>query len=116
MASVMKLDGVQIKKPTEFEIERFNLTKSGRVASGKMKIELIAKKRKFYFSYEVISSTDLIPIINIVDGTKMFFPIEYEENNIIKTATVYAGALKTPKLREGSKWYWRNVTFDLIEQ
>lgn len=116
MASIITIDGVQIKKPTDFSIEKYKLTKSGRLASGKMTMDIIAKKHKFAFSYDVLSSTQLDLIASVVDGDKAFFELVYEENNVVKTATVYAGALKAKKFREGSIWYWKNITFDLIEQ
>lgn len=116
MASIITIDGVQIKTPSEFSVEKYKLTKSGRVASGLMKMDIIAKKRKFLFSYDIIDSVELEKITAVVDGDKAFFPIVYTENGTQKTATVYSGAIKAKKHREGSKWYWTNVTFDLIEQ
>lgn len=112
----MKIGGVEIKHPTTFSIERFNLTKSGRVASGKMAMEIVAKKRKYYFTYSVLSTSQLAAIRGIVDGNAPFFLFEYEEDGTPTTATVYAGAIKAEKFREGSVWYWKNVSFDLIEQ
>lgn len=116
-----KIDGVTIKNPGSFKIERFNLTKSGRVASGAMTMELVAKKRKFYFTYEVISGRDLQKLLNLIDTDKMFFLLEYVENGISKSATVYTGAIPSEYFRRGSNtssndWYYKNVTFDLIER
>ncbi|MMZ45711.1 hypothetical protein D3C75_232990 [compost metagenome] len=116
--SELWIDGVKIKHPGEgnFGQESYNLTKSGRVASGKMTIDLVAKKRKFTFRYEVISSIDLKVILNLIDGNKMFFKLTYIEDNVTRDCTVYAGAIKKQLKRTGSVWYYVDVTFDLIEQ
>lgn len=116
VAFALYLDGKRIKTPQEFSISKFNLTKSGRVASGKMTMELIAKKRKFFFTYEVLSGKDLDTILSVIDSNKMFFKIQYTENNVIKNATVYVGEISQEKFRTHMGWYWKNVTFNLIEQ
>ncbi|MNO85025.1 hypothetical protein D3C76_763840 [compost metagenome] len=112
------INDVEIKHPglQNFGLESYNLTKSGRVASGKMVIELIAKKRKFTFRYEVLSDIELRKIKNLIDGTAMFFTLKYTEDNVIKSAVVYAGALKWTPIRTGNVWYYKDVAFDLIEQ
>lgn len=116
MSGVYKIDGVQIKAPSTFKIERFNLTKSGRVASGKMTMELVAKKRKFYLTYEVISGPMKKQILDLIDSDKMFFTFEYPEDGEQKTATVYAGAIPSERFRTDGVWYWKGFRFDLIEQ
>lgn len=111
-----KLNGVIIKSPADFRIERYNITKAGRVASGDMKMELIAKKRKFLFSYAVLSGKEFQKILEQIDGEQMFFDLEYVENGEIKTAKVYVGAITQRKFRTDGVWYWKDVSFDLIEQ
>lgn len=117
---VIKINGTPIKQPSDFKIERYNLTKSGRVASGAMTMELVAKKRKFFFTYQVISGKDFQDILNLIDGEEMFFDFEYEENGVIKTAVCYVGAIPSTKFRvqKGTinDWYWKDVNFDIIEQ
>jgi hypothetical protein len=113
---IIKLNGTTIKNPLDFSTSRYNLTKSGRVASGKMTMELIAKKRKFFFTYEVLSGADLDLILGIIDTDAMFFDITYVENNVTKSAKVYVGEIKYDKFRTDKGWYWKNVTFNLIEQ
>lgn len=117
MAMLLKLGGKTIKRPSGFDIEKYNLTKSGRVASGKMVMELIAKKRKFLFSYEVISGVSLETLLSVIDTDAMFFKLEYTENSDdVKEAMVYVGSIKAKNFRTDGIWYWKNVTFDLIEQ
>lgn len=116
MAQLLTLNGTTIKKPNNFGIEKYNLTKAGRTADGTMHLELIAKKRKFTLSYEVLRGTELEVILGIIDGTSVFFTLTYVENNVTKTATVYSGAIKSTQFRTDGPWYWKDVTFDLIEQ
>lgn len=112
------INDTPIKHPglQNFGVESYNLTKSGRVASGKMVIELIAKKRKFTFRYEVLSHIELRTLTNLIDGTAMFFTLKYVEDNVTKSAVVYAGAVKKTPIRTGNVWYYKDVSFDLIEQ
>ena len=117
MQSVIKINGVSIKRPSEFKIERYDVTNMERIANGDMVGDLIAKKRKFYFTYEAISSTDLNVILDIIWETRsIFFTLEYVENNVVKTATVYKGSIPSELHRTGSVWVWKNVTFNLIER
>ncbi len=116
MAGPFKIDGTDIKRPTKFHIEKYNITKAGRVADGTMKLDLVAKKRKFLFRYEVISGTALNTILGLIDTSAMFFTLTYDENGATKTATCYAGHIPAELFRTDGVWYWRNVNFDLIEQ
>ncbi len=120
MALLLKLGGVTITKPVEFVIERYDITDSGRVASGLMTMDLIDKKRKFLFRYPVIEGDDMDEILAEIDSTNMFFPIQYSENNVVKDATVYSGR-KPSKLHSSdeagkAQWKWVDFNFDLIEQ
>jgi len=113
---LIKFNNDIIKEPKEFQPEWYKLTKSGRLASGRMVMDIIAKKRKFPFRYDVLNGSELDLILSYVNGDFSFFELTYEINGRIETCTVYAGALKAKKLRKGSIWYWTNVSFDLIEQ
>lgn len=118
MRSDYKLNGVAIKCPSSFKIERYNITKSNRLASGKMSMELIAKKRKFYFAYDAIDATELNVILDIIWETNaVFYTFTYVENNVTKSAVVYTGSIPNELYRtDDGDWVWKNLTFDLIEQ
>jgi len=111
-----KLNGTVIRNPTSFETELYKLTKAGRLASGKMVMDVIAKKRKFNLTYDVLSGPDLDTITSILFNDSAFYEFEYVENGEVKTATVYVGAIKYNRFRSDGKWYWKNVEFALIEQ
>ena len=113
----MKLNDIEIKNPTRLSIERYNLTEAGRLANGLMVMDFIAKKRRFNLQYEVISAKDMNTILDILDTEEMFHTLEYVENDVTKTATVYVGAIPSDKFRsETGSWYWRNMNFALIER
>jgi hypothetical protein len=114
-----QINGSNIKNPSEFKIERYNITNMERLADAKMVGDLIAKKRKFYFTYEAISGYDLDIILELIwETNELFFPLTYVENGVSKTATVYVGSIPTELHKAGrtTNWVWRNVTFNLIEQ
>jgi hypothetical protein len=114
-----QINGTSIKNPTEFKIERYNVTNLERLADAKMVGDLIAKKRKFYFTYKAISGHDLDAILGLIWETNaLFYELTYVENGQAKQATVYVGAIPTELHRAGrtTNWVWRNVTFNLIEQ
>ena len=112
------LDGQTIKNPSKFKIDRFKITQSSRVASGDMMMELVAKKRKFQFTYEAITSSDLNKILDIIwESNDVFFQLSYIENNQQKTAKVYVGNIPSDLYRaDEGEWVWTNVSFSLIEQ
>lgn len=117
MKAGYKINGTPIKCPSSFKIERYNVTNMERLANAEMCGDLIAKKRKFYFTYDAIQSTELNNILNIIWETDdIFFNLSYVENNEEKTARVYSGSIPSDLYRTGSKWVWKNVTFDLIEK
>jgi len=113
---IKTVNGITIKQPTTLGFEFYNLTKSGRVASGKMTGEIIAQKRKFTLAYDVLSGPQFEDIMTACGSTKMFLPLVYIDNGVEKTAIVYSGAIKRRRFRTDGIWYWSNVTFDLIEQ
>lgn len=113
------INGRGIKNPSSFKIERYKVTNMERLADAKMVGDLIAKKLKFYFTYEAISAEDLDVILEAIWETDgLFFPFEYVENGVSKSATVYTGSIPTDLHKAGKtpNWVWKNVTFNLIEQ
>lgn len=112
-----KLAGRSIKSPSHFKIERYNVTTLQRLANAEMCGDLIAKKRKFYFTYDAITAKDLNTILDIIwETNELFFTLSYVENGQTKTAKVYTGSIPTELYRTGDNWVWKGVTFDLIEK
>lgn len=114
---MFKINGVRFKNPSGFRIERYNVTESERLANGDMSMELIAKKRKFQFSYAAITATDFDNILDLIwEPSDVFFTLTYEEHGIEKTATVYPGAIPSDLYKANAEWVWQNVQFSLIEK
>lgn len=114
---VITVNGYTLPTPSKFAIERYNLTKSGRVISGNMTMELIAKKRKFVFEYKAISGVDMQAILDVLDTNDMFMSMTYKDaNGVAKSATVYVGALPSTQFRTDGTWTWTDFNFSLIEQ
>lgn len=117
MKSLFKLDGVVIKRPSSFKTEFYNITKSNRLANGDMSMELIAQKRKFYFTYNAIDSKEADKILKILwYSKKVFFTLTYIEDNVERSAVVYVGSMPKELYRTGGIWTWTNFTFNLIER
>lgn len=116
--SNFKINDVPIKNPSGFKIERYNVTTMERLGDASMAGDLVAKKRKFYFTYKAICALDLNVILNAIWETdELFYTLSYKENNIEKTAVVYSGAIPTELQNAAtSNWVWQNVSFDLIQQ
>lgn len=118
MSMNIKINGVRIKQPKNPKYSTYNLTKAGRVASGKMMMDLVAKKQKLFFEYEILGGADLQQILNLIDGENMFFLVEFDDFDGPKSFTGYVGEIDRTIQRSNtnSGWYWTNVGFNLIEQ
>lgn len=110
------LDGNIIRNPDSFVAGWFKLSDAGRTADGTMNMDIIALKRTFAFSYDVMSGTELDTILELLYSFDAFFTLEYDFNGEMKTATVYVGAISARKFRTGSLWYWKDISFQLIER
>lgn len=118
-SNTMRINSTNIKKPSTFKIERYNVTNLERNASGLMCGDLLAKKRKFYFTYDAITARDLDTILNVLWETDdIFYTLTYDENNVQKSATVYAGSIPSELYHAGphEEWVWKGVSFNLIER
>lgn len=114
------VNGVEIKKPSTFKVERYNVTTMNRLSNADMVGDLIAKKLKFYFTYEALSAEELDTILDAIWNTNsLFYTLEYPYQGQQKFATVYSGSIPS-ELHRGhmaaSTWIWKNVSFNLIER
>lgn len=117
MEQSLAINGTHIKRPTTpMTIAHYNITKSSRSAAGLMSMDLIAKKRKFLFSYASISGPELNTILSLIDSSAMFFHFSYVDNNVPKSAVVYTGDIQYTPYRTGSIWIYKDAKFNLIER
>lgn len=112
------VNGREIKNPSTFKIERYNVTNMERLANADMVGDLIAKKIKLYYIYDAITASDLDNILEAIwDTDSLFFPVTYNYQGEQRTATVYVGSIPSELHSAKSKeWVWKNVTFNLIEK
>lgn len=111
------LSGTTIKRPSSFKIEKYKITNAQRLANGDMTADVIAKKRKFTFTYNQITSTELDKILDILwDDTGYFYTFTWVENGKEKSAPVYPGSIPQELHCPVGIWVWKGVSFSLIEQ
>lgn len=112
------INGIAIKNPSTFKVERYNVTTMSRLSNADMVGDLVAKKLKFYFTYDVISAVDFDRILQAIwDHDTLFFPLEYEDRGEQKRATVYVGSIPSAlHYMSSANTVWKNVTFNLIER
>lgn len=116
---MFRVNNVAIKNPSSFKIERYNVTTLERLADASMVGDLIAKKLKFFFTYDALTSYELDNILAAIwDAPGLFFPLEYKDNGVTKTVSVYVGSIPADLHRAGktTNWVWKNVNFSLIER
>lgn len=111
------VNGINIKNPTTFKVERYNVTTMERLSNAQMVGDLIAKKRKFYFTYDAITGEELDIILRAIDSTSLFFSLEYPNQGKTQRYTVYAGSIPSElHYMSSTNAVWKNVTFNLIER
>lgn len=112
-----KIDGTLIKRPHNFKMETYPVSNLQRKANGDMAGDFIARKRKFFFTYEAITTTELQVIERLIVNTNsMFHTLSWVEDNVTKTCTIYYGSFPKELVRTGAEWVWKGVSFNLIEQ
>ena len=112
------INGVTIKNPSAFKVERYNVTNMERLSNADMVGDLIAKKLKFYFTYDAITAEDFDTILSaIYDSDTLFFPLEYTDRGKVQQATVYVGSIPADlHFMSNSNTVWKNLTFNLIQR
>lgn len=112
------VNGIAIKNPSTFKVERYNVTTMERLSNADMVGDLVAKKLKFYFTYDAISAEDFDRILQAIwDSPTLFFPLTYTDRGVTKTASVYVGSIPSDlHYLSASNTVWKNVTFNLIER
>lgn len=113
----MRINGIEIKNPSKFRVERYNVTNMERLSNADMVGDLIAKKKKFYFTYDAISAEEFDVILSAIDTNTIFFPFEYYDRGSLKRYTVYVGSIPSELHYMSSvNTVWKDVTFNLIER
>ena len=117
------INGVRIFQPDQCTVSYYNISNAGRVANGLMVMDIIAQKAKLSNTWSSINSVDRQQIFALVyNPSQPFFTVQYDEDGMTYTKTMYAGELDTDRFRipdskmAGSLWWWKNFKVDFIEQ
>lgn len=115
---IIKVDGTTIKSPHKIKYGKFRLSKSGRIASGKMVMDIIAKKTRIDLTWLAISGDHLKAILDLLDANT-FYQVEYpdpENPDAQTTKTMYVGDIAADLWRTEGKRVYRDITLPFIEQ
>ena len=114
---MLKIAGVTVKTPNDIKIGRFDLSKSGRAASGKMMMDIIATKRRVDVVWKMLPDDELQKILDVINANKPFFSLEYPDAGSSQTMTCYSGDIVTSlwHTKNGVR-YWEEVSIPFIEQ
>jgi len=130
----LKINETTVKTPHDMTIERYNLTKAGRTADGKMHMDYIARKRRLTVAYRAIRDKELQELLDVIDPGRneeegeennnnqvdLFFDVEYQEGGKTKSMVCYAGMIPSTlqrRVKNGlGEWVWIDVEFNLIER
>lgn len=114
---MIKVNGVVIPTPSDYQVGIMDLSKAERNARGTLIIERIATKRKLELSWKYLSKEDLSRLLKLV--SPVFFNVEYidPQNNMKKTGTFYVGDRNMGALdyRNGNIRY-KDIKMNFIER
>lgn len=110
------LEYTPFKCPSSMAYERYKIEKGGRVASGLMCMDIIARKKKFKFKYDIISGVELKVILDVLDSMYAYYDMKWCESGTYDECVVYPGAITYDRFRTDGVWYYKNLNFDLIER
>lgn len=115
---IVRIDGVQIKSPSDLKAGTFRLSKSGRLSSGLMVMDIIAQKRRIDLTWKAISGKHLNLIVDLID-TNTFYTIEFPDpkrGGEMATMVAYVGDVNQTLFRTDGKYVWTDVTLGFIER
>lgn len=114
---MIKIDGVEIPTPSDFQVGIMDISKAERNARGTMIIERIATKRKLEMAWKYLTKSELQQVLNAV--SPVFFTVEYPDpqDNAIRTGTFYAGDRTVGALDYiDGQIRWKDIKFSVVER
>jgi len=117
MANVT-IDGFLLKTPSTISYGTYRISKSGRLASGLMTMDIIAIKRRIDLVWNSLSGAHLSDIIAMLDA-KTFYTITFPDSKVaggIATMTAYVGDVNLDLFRSDGSRIWKDVKLPFIEQ
>lgn len=114
---MLKINTAAILTPSDFSVGIMDITKADRSASGKMKIQKIATKRKIEVTYKYLSRSQLATLLQSISST--FFTVEYPDpqTGTLRSGTFYCGDRNAAAMDyiDGTI-RWKDIKFNFIEQ
>ena len=107
---------VDIPPPFRFEIQPVEVVRKTRMASGKLRADVVATKQRFILGYRPISAA-AVQILQTEYDRKDFLSFQYEDRGITRTATVWFDRFPRGRLLTGPDVeYWAHFEIVLEEQ
>lgn len=115
---MLKIAGVEVARPAEISVGRFDLTKSNRSASGVMVMEMVrAGIRRVDVTWRYLPDPDLQTILDLIAANKPFVEIEYPDAGGQQTMTAYTGDIAYGAWhRVNGVRYWSEISIPFIER
>lgn len=115
---VFTANGVALPAPTSIKVDDEIIWSSntGRVASGLMTGDVVAKKKTVSITWGVLNDEDMKKIKdNMIDD---FFPFQFHDAGVDITITSYRGTLSNEHIGElGDGYYWyKSASVKVIQQ
>lgn len=113
---MIKVNGVVIPTPTNFNMEKYKITNDERNSLGNMIGDLINIKYKLVLSWGILSREELITLDKIHDLYS--FSLEFPGSNGIVKGTYYASPIRANGIvyKNGMIPFYKDVTMDFIER
>ncbi len=114
---MIKIDGVDIPTPSDYNVGIMDLSKAERNAAGTIVIDRIATKRKLECTWKYLSKEELSQLFRAVSS--VFFEVQYidPQTDAIQTGTFYAGDRRAAALDyKNGKFRYKDITVNLIER
>jgi hypothetical protein len=115
--ALLKINGVDLPTPSEYNIGKMDISKAERNANGTMIIERITTKTKIAVSYTFLSAADMSTVLQLIEP--VFWDVTYVDpvRNQTVTSSFYVGDRNMGMIDfiDGVPRY-KDLSFDLIER
>jgi hypothetical protein len=91
------------------------IRRTTQLASGKTVVDVVARKKSFSFSYNLISAADLNIWLNMFGSDTWELEIERMNGSFDKYQVRFAEETKADHYKSVGEWYCQNVVFELDE-
>lgn len=113
------IDGQEIINPSSMQPLPFDIRRTELMASGKLRVQIIAEKRMLHLGWSLIKDTDLKQILDLLSA-KAFHTVTYPDPQHGEDHTITAvvdGNIQISSWRTiGGVRYWQDVSISLREQ